>query len=35
MDKHIIVVGGGAAGMETAGQLSQAGFTVSLIEKTK
>jgi len=34
MDKHIIVVGGGAAGMETAGQLSQAGFTVSLIEKT-
>jgi heterodisulfide reductase subunit A len=33
MDKHIVVIGGGVAGMEAAGQLADAGFNVSLIEK--
>jgi heterodisulfide reductase subunit A len=35
MDKHIVVIGGGPAGMESAGQLAHAGFKVSLIEKEK
>jgi heterodisulfide reductase subunit A2 len=35
MNKHVVVIGGGTAGMEAAGQLSQAGFSVSLIEKEK
>jgi heterodisulfide reductase subunit A len=33
MDKHIVVIGGGVAGMEAAGQLADAGFNVSLVEK--
>lgn len=33
MNKHVVVIGAGAAGMETAGQLSKAGLGVSLIEK--
>jgi heterodisulfide reductase subunit A len=33
MDGSVIVVGGGAAGMEAAGQLVQEGLTVTLIEK--
>jgi heterodisulfide reductase subunit A2 len=33
MKKHVIVVGGGVAGLEVAGQLSRAGVDVSLIEK--
>lgn len=33
MNKHVIVVGGGVAGLEAAGQLSKAGIGVSLIEK--
>jgi heterodisulfide reductase subunit A2 len=33
MKKHVVVIGGGVAGMEVAGQLSQAGIEVSLIEK--
>ena len=33
MGKHVVVIGGGAAGMETAGQLARAGIEVSLIEK--
>jgi heterodisulfide reductase subunit A2 len=35
MSRHVIVIGGGVAGMEAAGQLSKAGFSVSLIEKEK
>jgi len=35
MDTHIIVIGGGPAGMESAGQLAHAGFKVSLVEKEK
>jgi heterodisulfide reductase subunit A len=35
MDKHVIVIGGGVAGLETAGHLSKSGFSVSLIEKEK
>ena len=35
MDKHIVVIGGGVAGMEAAGQLADAGFSVSLVEKEK
>lgn len=35
MNKHIVVIGGGTAGMEAAGQLAQAGFAVSLVEKEK
>jgi heterodisulfide reductase subunit A len=33
MSKHVIVIGGGVAGLEAAGQLSKAGIEVSLIEK--
>ncbi len=33
MSKHIVVIGGGAAGMEAAGQLAKEGFQVSLVEK--
>jgi heterodisulfide reductase subunit A2 len=33
MNKHIVVIGGGAAGMEAAVQLADAGFAVSLVEK--
>jgi heterodisulfide reductase subunit A len=33
MGKHIVVIGGGVAGMEAAGQLSKCGFEVSLLEK--
>ena len=35
MNKHVVVIGGGTAGMEAAGQLAQAGFAVSLVEKEK
>jgi heterodisulfide reductase subunit A len=33
MDEKVVVVGGGAAGMEAAGQLAKAGCRVTLIEK--
>lgn len=33
MTKHIVVIGGGVAGLESAGQLARAGFRVTLIEK--
>ncbi|MFZ0281414.1 MAG: FAD-dependent oxidoreductase [Bacteroidales bacterium] len=33
MKKEVVVIGGGAAGMEAAGQLAEAGFNVSLVEK--
>ena len=33
MSKHVVVIGGGVAGLEAAGRLSKAGFEVSLIEK--
>ncbi|MEI6050288.1 MAG: FAD-dependent oxidoreductase [Bacteroidota bacterium] len=33
MSRHVIVIGGGVAGLEAAGQLSKAGIEVSLIEK--
>jgi len=33
MGKRIVVIGGGAAGMEAAGQLAIEGFQVSLVEK--
>lgn len=33
MPKHVVVIGGGVAGMEAAGQLSKSGLEVSLIEK--
>jgi heterodisulfide reductase subunit A2 len=33
MSKHVVVIGGGVAGIEAAGQLSKAGHMVSLIEK--
>jgi len=35
MKKHVVVIGGGVAGMEVAGQLSKEGIAVSLIEKEK
>jgi heterodisulfide reductase subunit A len=33
MNKHVVVIGGGVAGLEAAGRLSKAGFEVSLLEK--
>jgi heterodisulfide reductase subunit A2 len=33
MSKHVVVIGGGVAGLEAAGRLSLAGFEVSLFEK--
>jgi heterodisulfide reductase subunit A len=33
MSRHVVVIGAGVAGMEAAGQLSKAGFEVSLVEK--
>ena len=33
MKKHVVVIGGGVAGLEVAGQLSHSGIEVSLIEK--
>ena len=33
MNKHVVVIGGGVAGLEVAGQLSKVGIEVSLIEK--
>jgi heterodisulfide reductase subunit A2 len=33
MDKHVVVIGGGVAGLEAAGQLAKAGIGVSVIEK--
>jgi heterodisulfide reductase subunit A2 len=33
MSKHVVIIGGGVAGLEVAGQLSKAGIDVSLIEK--
>jgi heterodisulfide reductase subunit A len=33
MSKHVVVIGGGVAGLEVAGQLSKVGIEVSLIEK--
>ena len=33
MNKHVVIIGGGVAGLEAAGQLSKAGIEVSLIEK--
>jgi heterodisulfide reductase subunit A len=33
MDKHVVVIGGGVAGLEAAGRLAKAGIEVSLVEK--
>jgi heterodisulfide reductase subunit A2 len=33
MSKHVVIIGGGVAGLEVAGQLSKFGIEVSLIEK--
>jgi heterodisulfide reductase subunit A2 len=35
MGKHVVVIGGGVAGLESAGRLSKAGFDVTLLEKEK
>ncbi len=35
MNKHVIVIGGGVAGLEAAGRLSLEGLEVSLLEKDK
>lgn len=35
MDKHVVVIGGGVAGLEAACQLSKTGYKVSLVEKNK
>ena len=35
MNPHVIVIGGGTAGMEAAGRLARAGLSVTLIEKGK
>ena len=35
MNDTVVVVGGGTAGMETAGQLAKAGYIVTLLEKEK
>ncbi|MDX9929871.1 MAG: FAD-dependent oxidoreductase [Bacteroidales bacterium] len=33
MDKHIVVIGGGVAGLEASGRLGRMGFRVTLLEK--
>ncbi len=33
MNKHVVVIGGGVAGLEAAGRLSREGLEVSLLEK--
>ena len=33
MNKHVVVIGGGVAGLEAAGQLAKTGCEVTLIEK--
>jgi heterodisulfide reductase subunit A2 len=33
MSKHVVVIGGGVAGLEAAGRLSKSGFEVTLLEK--
>jgi heterodisulfide reductase subunit A2 len=33
MRKHVVVIGGGVAGLEAAGRLSDAGFKVTLVER--
>jgi len=33
MNKHVVVIGGGLAGLESAGRLSETGFRVSVIEQ--
>src|SRR5664279_1560564 len=35
MSKHVVIIGGGVAGLEVAGQLAKAGIDVSLIEKER
>ena len=35
MNKHVVVIGGGVAGMEAAGQLALSGIEVTLLEKEK
>ena len=35
MNDAVVVIGGGTAGMETAGQLAKAGYMVTLLEKEK
>jgi len=35
MNKHVVVIGGGVAGLEAAGRLSKAGFGVTVLEKEK
>jgi heterodisulfide reductase subunit A len=35
MNKHVIVIGGGVAGLESAGRLYKAGFKVTVLEKEK
>lgn len=35
MNKDIVVIGAGVAGMEAAGQLAEAGYNVSLVEKER
>ena len=34
MSKHVIVIGGGVAGLESAGRLSKAGFDVTVVENS-
>src|SRR5512133_536150 len=34
MDKHVVIIGAGVAGMESAARLSEQGFKVTLLEKT-
>jgi heterodisulfide reductase subunit A len=35
MGKHVVIIGGGVAGLEAAGQLANTGFDVSIVEKEK
>ena len=35
MSKHVVVIGGGVAGLEAAGRLSKTGIQVSIIEKSQ